>query len=235
MEEKKTTGKRMLRIVVVMLAVIMATSTLVGATIGRYSVFYETSDTTRVVLWFGDGHIVENAIVLDLFDMKYYGRTPDPTSTTDVVSATDASGNARRITVSSSDERKVIAPGTSGRFTFDMSAFFTGRPEVDYTLKVVIGNWGGDRAMDRLVFYLDGKKCGSYWSLSVALNRLEVKYKAYEKPLSRPEAIHTISWEWPFETDKRGDNLDTKYGVTDTDEVYVELRFYAIQDDVMNQ
>jgi len=172
--------KKKISILAVLVLTVVLSTGLTAGTYAKYTSSQETSDSARVAKW---GIGVDNTV--ELFSDSYIGTEGG----TDVVAA---------------DGTNVIAPGTTGEYTFEL----TGAPETNYTLDVTVT---GEDKTGRLVFTLDGTDVGTIADLQTAIENLYNTGKVYAANTTSASK-HTIGWYWTFSTDDATDEIDTNLG-----------------------
>ena len=189
-----------------LLALVLVTSCFVGSTFAKYTTSADATESARVAK-FG---VTLNANAGRMFSKTY--------------TKTDTSFTLAENTVVSSDESKLVAPGTDGR----MAEFgMTGRPEVavrvSYEVKQFeLTNWttNGTDEYCPLVFTVNGVeyKIGNTGITNVAQLQTAVKnaINAYTKDYEANQDLSgktadnlQIAWKWAFE--------DTAVGAYQTD------------------
>lgn len=193
----------------------MATSCFVGSTFAKYVSEGEGSDSARVAKW---GVKVE--VTGDGFKTEY-GKD-------------DVNANVGD-TVVSSNEEKVVAPGTKGTFG---GVKITGTPEVavkvETTADVELSGWNvandggfycplkftiGEKTINGLDYSKDtaGGEGSFENAIKTAIQKATTKQLEAGTDLSTVGNDITYSWEWPFERSTgtaaiQDDILDTKLG-----------------------
>lgn len=167
---------------VLVLAVAVSAYSVAG-TYAKYTTSETGSDSARVAKW-GVGL----------------------TNTAEIFASSYTNGTA--IDVKSGDNAKVVAPGTAGSYTFEL----TGTPEVNYTLKVtgsvVFTNDIEDSLKANLKFYIDDDTTAiGADDLITSINALYAD-NVYAAGVTAAQT-HTIKWEWEFNGD---DAKDTALG-----------------------
>ncbi len=121
------------RLIAILAALCLMTSAFVGSTLAKYVTSDDATDTARVAKW---GVSVTAAATQDLFTKTY--KAPE--------------GEA--VTVSSSTEDDVVAPGTSGTFSnFTISGTPEVATKVTYTPEVTLSNNWKESAEQDAPFY----------------------------------------------------------------------------------
>ena len=138
--------------------------------------------------------------------------------------------NGEAINVSSDEEgKKIIAPGTSGYYEFEVSGTAEVAYQVSATIEVLYSvEWEG---YEPIQFSLDGS---DYTTLEAFETNLAEELSSDVKGPNQPyKSKQTIFWKWPFSVTDDTDILDTKMGqkaATDTaPTVNVELTVTAVQ------
>lgn len=197
-----------MRAAVLMFALVLITSCFVGGTFAKYVKSGSGSDTARVAK-FG----VNIGAAGDMFSKTY--------------AKDDTSFTLADNTVVSSNEDKLVAPGTSksiGEFTL------TGSPEVAVRVKYKVDkfeltNWTTDGANEYcpLVFTVKGTdyKIGNTGIATVAdletavknaIEEVTFNYEANTDLSTKTADNLTVSWSWPFSTSAENDVKDTALG-----------------------
>ena len=201
-----------MRAAVLMLALVLITSCFVGGTFAKYVTSGTGSDTARVAK-FGVTVTVENNT---MFKTEY---------------TTDAYGTGITYSVKSSNDDKLVAPGTKedGTLTFSV----TGTPEVAVNVKLDLvvtkdvflkeGTYADYTTADNttdtfditgdytpVVFKLekDGTEVatGTLNNIKAYLDGVSKNYDPNIN-LSTVFGIYTLSWEWAFEGNDQADTL----------------------------
>lgn len=189
-----------------LLVLVLVTSCFVGSTFAKYTVGGRGDDTARVAK-FG---VTLNAGAGEMFSKTY--------------AKTDDSFTLSENTVVSSDESKLVAPGTSG----SMAEFgMTGTPEVavrvSYDVKEFkLTNWttNGTDEYCPLVFTVNGVEykigntgitdvAGLQTAVKNAINAYTKDYEANQNLSGKTADNLQVSWAWAFE--------DTAVGAYQTD------------------
>ena len=196
-----------------LLVLVLVTSCFVGSTFAKYTTAADATESARVAK-FG---VTLNANAGEMFSKTY--------------TKTDNSFTLSENTVVSSDESKLVAPGTSGK----MAEFgMTGTPEVavrvSYEVKTFdLTNWTTDGTDEYcpLVFTvngtsyrIDGADINSVDELKeavkTAINGYTNDYKANEDLSGKTADNLQVSWAWAFEDKTAGayqtDAKDTALG-----------------------
>lgn len=208
---KKTKKNATLRIAVVLLAVTLLSTGLLGGTLAKYVSAGTTSDTARVAKW---GVTITAASDADDFFKSQYD-----------IEETDYNGSVTLAVESSNKTDKVLAPGTSGT----LAAFsVTGTPEVASRLTFTVG---AESKISDDWLYEGSKYEPVLWSLKVAgVEKLLAGNQSFDALLTELGNIsaefapgtnlanstdgvdsYVISWKWPFEVDGN-DVKDTALG-----------------------
>lgn len=203
-----------MRAAMILLALVLITSCFVSGTFAKYVTAGKGSDSARVAK-FG----VEVTANGTMFAKEYATDDTDP----DTVAAIAKS-------VISSDDRKVVAPGTKGNM---ISMALSGSPEVavrvtyNATGKVQLTNWTQEDG----TFYCPlnfkiGKvtiEGATYNSAALLQQAIETEIMLYSKEYAPKTDLSAagndslaISWEWPFETganagEKAANNIKDTY------------------------
>ena len=222
-----------MRAAVLMLALVLITSCFVGGTFAKYVTSGSGSDTARVAQ-FG----VYITATTGMFSKTY--------------TKTDTSFTLSANSVVSSDDSKLVAPGT----TQDMAEFgLTGTPEVavrvSYKLKTFeLTNWttNGTDEYCPLVFTVNGTDyeidgtvirdiAGLKAAVIAAVNDYHKDYEANTNLANTTADNLQISWRWDFHTSDENDVKDTALGnraaenVNNAGKIAVELTATVTQID----
>lgn len=199
------TKENLTRLLILLLMMTLCASCLVSSTFAKYSSGAQASDVARVAKWSinvgenGGVNIAGGVFNFDLFETVYDA-------------ALDGEGNpVTEDAVKIDPDNPIIAPGTQGRFAFDI----VNNSEVvaAYTVKFSIENPKGVP----LLFSLDGEE----WVDSVdALNNIEER-AGVKALIGVPLELHgdektvTVYWKWLFEQSDvaLGDEKDTSLGI----------------------
>lgn len=197
---KKTKKNATLRIAVVLLAVTLLSTGLLGGTLAKYVTAGTTYDTARVAKW---GVTITADSTDELFKTTY--------ATTD----TSYTGD---LTVSATTE--VLAPGTSGKA---VGFTIAGTPEVASRLSFTV-----NETDSKLTGWTDGTDPYEpvKWTLTVGgvkkveggtFTALIAGLKAQTADFAPNTDLasglsYEISWEWPFSTSEANDAKDTYLG-----------------------
>jgi len=111
--------------------------------------------------------------------------------------------------IANTDGKKIIAPGTEGSYSFEVS----GTSEVAYRVSADVNvtyseEWDGYAPLD---FSLDGETWTSLANFEDALE--SVLASTTIAPNSEYSSNQTIFWRWPFFVSAENDILDTQMGV----------------------
>lgn len=198
-EKRAMRKNKMMRAASGLLVAVLLSTCAISGTFAKYTTSANGTDSARVAKWgFTGGSTIT---ISDLFKNTY---------DTTVKSSTD-----------------VIAPGTTGSakfgFTYGGDGSVTA-PEVAYKFNVSAD--GSSCASDiksntNIQWKLDGGEWGTWDQLITAIealdgNKLNDKYDPNTLPTKfngTGENIHTVSWQWLFETS--GDDMNTQ-DTTDT-------------------
>ncbi len=200
-----------MRAAVLMLALVLITSCFVGGTFAKYVTSGTGSDTARVAKFGVEVTVTNNT----MFKTEY---------------TTDAYGTGITYSVKSSDDDKLVAPGTKedGALTFSV----TGRPEVAVNVKLDLvvakdvflkaGTYDDYTTADTtdtfdisddympVVFKLenDGTECktGTLKDIKDYLDGVSGDFDP-NTSLSTQFGTYTLSWAWAFSGDDKADTL----------------------------
>lgn len=196
-------NKKLLGVGALALAVAL-TSASVSGTYAKYtSQLIDGTDTARVAQW----HLNSTSTV-DLFEQSY-----------DI-----ATGGENE--VETSQEDKIIAPGTSGDYSFSI----TGNTETNYTLSITPEITDGTNG--RIKFSLDDT---GVWQDATAFKTTLTNLNTKVFPAGKLPKTHTIKWKWEFEeeTIATNDGLDTSLAnqevATNTAKVTFKINVKAVQ------
>lgn len=202
---------RTMRIAALLLALTLMTSCFVGGTFAKYTTSGTGSDNARVAHW--GVKVTANGAMFE----KLYAE--DDTTYT-------LQDNA----VISSDEWKVVAPGTEHGMT---EVVLEGSPEVatrvTYEATVTLAGWtlSGGTEYCPVVFNVEGKTYGmegtnatnKYATIDLlekalvsAIAACKNDYVANTDLSTVRYDYPTVSWEWPFSTSDENDVKDTDLG-----------------------
>ena len=204
--------KKKIAVLGTLLMAVVITGYSVSGTYAKYVSEIDIEDEARVAKW-KIGMNEESMETLDLFKKSYtYG--------------------TNGTVVSSLDDKKVVAPGTNGQYTFAL----TGDIETNYKIRVTatgtntVTTTDETGTYDPIKFYVakDGEgittiediaesKFYNFDKLKEELNKL---YSGTDNKVYAPgkvdSASYTIYWKWDFGTsedkDDRSNLLDTKLG-----------------------
>lgn len=184
-------GKKLL--VVVLLCSTFITAHFISSTYAKYTSSMETTDTARVAHWDIN---VENEV--DLFKESVI----------------------QGLNGSSTNKDNIIAPGTSGEYTFIIS----GTAETAYAIDIDVDV--DDFTNGRIHYYLDNKDLGvgeeGIQAFVFILESMFANGKVYAPGCDLLNTLdkdgkHTIGWKWEYEEqDTEGnlyDSLDTNLGI----------------------
>ena len=173
-------NRRKMILISLLLVLVVATAAFV-VTLARYGTTGTTSDDANVAKF---GLEIPNTI--NLFSDSY-----------------------NEDAILSGDGSKIIAPGASGEYAFEV----TGTSEVAYTVDAVITLTYSDEWDDYapLLFSLDGENWTSFEAFQTSLkNALASETLA---PGERYSSAQSLYWKWPFSTTSENDIKDTALGV----------------------
>jgi len=195
----------MLGIITVLVAVLSLT--FVSSTFAKYTSTVNGSDSARVAKW----------------DFQFNSTDFDLDSVEDA--AEEITFNLFNTLTSESNVSKtdgtIIAPGTSGSFTFKISNLseVTAQYALDYSA-VNTANIPVEYSLDE-----------STWSKDI--NSLDVTASDATKLayLTGESANITVYWRWAFYVNEAGDQADTTLGIEGTDTIEVTLKVILTQVD----
>ena len=215
---------RMMRLASVLLVCVLLTTSVISGTFAKYTTSATGSDKARVAHW---GFTADATIELELFENVYTMGNSPAWATNSVVS---------------NDDADVIAPGTTGSDSFGFN-FDDTAPEVAYTFEVsTAGSTCADSIKNNgnIIWSLDGVACANWDALIAAIEALDGNAYGVANcvPNSMPAGfenvgqVHTVSWEWVFETDDAANEVDTYMGNNNfTDKVELIITITATQVD----
>ena len=188
-----------------LLAAVVATSYSVSGTYAKYTTTREYSDNARVAKW-----NINDISQVDLFNSTYTAVTSD-------------------------NGDKVVAPGTSGTYTFQI----TGDVETDYTLLVEVEaddtiNTDDYKPMTYTLDYDADTNPVTYDSIEDLEAAIEALYDGSQVYAAGTvsESEHTIGWSWAFENTNETNQKDTLLGNAHTGTVSLEITITAVQSSV---
>lgn len=174
------------RLIVLLLCSTLITAHFTSGTYAKYTSSMKTTDTARTARW---GINVENEV--DLFKASVI----------------------KGLNGSSTNEDNIIAPGTSGEYTFVIS----GSAETAY--KIDIDAELEDYTGGRIHYYWDGEELQTGADLVHTLKTALSNNKVYAPGcnLENSQGKHTIGWKWEYEEQKVDGSLydgeDTTLGI----------------------
>lgn len=215
--------KKMIGLCALLMAVVM-TGYSVSGTYAKYTDSTTAGDEARVAKWG-----IDTTTTIELFNNSYI-----------------SSDNPAKTDVESADGEKVVAPGTSGIYTFALGGM---APETNYTLSVEdTGNTVDN--IGKIVYYLKAvdtapaanatfdsigfTDADKALSITDLIDKINAKYsnKVYAAN-SSDEGVYVIGWKWAFEnaTDMTtNDTTDTNLGNKATlDTVKLDVKITATQ------
>ena len=183
------------RIVIIILSLVLITCCSVGATFAKYTASDIAQSTARVAKWDvragEDGKEVYASGAFANFSLFDYLEDSDST----------VSGPTTEVDVK--DDGKTIAPGTKGRFRFDVQNYSEVAAEYTVAFEEV------NTADVPIQFSVDG----TVWHDNAAdLNQYFVKIPL---EIQEDEVINIVYWKWDFERGQ--DAFDTNLGITQPD------------------
>ncbi len=200
-----------MRVASLLLVAVLLTTCVISGTYAKYVTSGEVSDTARVAK-FG----VEVTATSELFKTEY---------------ATEDTSYSGTLTVKSSDEDKVVAPGTKGNIS---AAGLTGTPEVAVrvsyeNVEFDLGdNWiaNGAYYCPLIIKVNEELFCGLNYDSAVefeadvveAIEDVAADFAPNTDLSAKKDSVAVaVSWEWPFETIGTGDDATVDYDVLDTE------------------
>jgi len=202
-----TTKTNTMKITRILAILILITIAILGNIFAKYITTSTISDTARVAKW-----EIATPTTLDLFNTQY--------------------SNGDNEVMVTGDDENVIAPGTSGTYTFQIVSG-SENTEVAYTLAAEVnasytGGWGDWNPNGPLLFAFNDKE-----NLTLAGLASEITEYATNLDIVAPNATidaKTISWSWPFYVNESQDLMDTVAGQsTAAPSVNIEIKITATQ------
>ena len=203
-------------IVAVLVMLVAVTLNAVGGTYAKYISSVDATDEARVAHWYLNGDSVTDSF--ELFSSSYSKEL----TLGDEYTYVQAFINDDMMTYDN-----VVAPGTSGEYTFSIEGEF----ETDFTLNIELGenSYNGVRLYngetvdyDPIEFSIDGSNWFKYDQLESKLNEALGNDdlfgdKVYKSGVYSSDfidnAIHaTIYWRWQYHTSDANDVKDTELG-----------------------
>ena len=200
---------RMMRLASVLLVAVLMTTCTISGTFAKYVTEGSAEDYARVAKW--GVEVTPNGVMF----AKEYAKNDD--------------SYVKDNTVASSNEWKVVAPGTTGNMT---EVQITGTPEVatriTYDATIVLTNWKLEDGTEYcpIIFTVEGIKYyignGSIHNVDelitavkTAIGNCKRDYEPKTNLAEKNKDFPTVSWEWEFEGDKadatlRGYQTDAK-------------------------
>ena len=188
------------------LVLTLITTSLVAGTYAKYTTEYTGTGTVVVAKWQADLG-VDSAPITDDFDFNLFDTTGD----TGVLQSLNTTSGA------------IIAPGTSGSFTF---TYDTSDSEVAHSLLVAL-DVSGDLITD--LSYLEFRDTNSSGSLITPVDGVITFVNADYAAGAGPSVSKTVYWSWPFSADSTQDEADTIAGIAAGASYNVTLTFTATQ------
>ena len=181
----------------------------VSGTFAKYTSSIDLSDEARVALW--DFDLTRD---VDLFHDSYIDKN----------GAYVKSFGCKTVTENGKEKEicdNVIAPGTSGEYTFRIK----GAPETSYQIKIEVID--KIDTVGRITYDLDGEcPSNTIQDLAWCLENLYSRDEYFDKPV---DATHTISWKWQFENpknteveNKKDTDIGSKAIIHETDDGYFD-------------
>lgn len=183
-------SKNKMIILILLIGVTIVCANQVSKTYAKYTSSVGVSDSARVAIW--DVSFGEHAKEIDLFSKSYL-----------------CDENGENCAVDSINGDKIVAPGTSGKYSFQINV----NAETNYT--VDIRNVDIKDDIGRLEYELcaDGN-CDSISieELKIAISGLIPKNIVYPAGFNYKTDEYTIKWKWPYDISDEDNNADTKLG-----------------------
>lgn len=212
------------RLVVLVAVLTLITASLVSGTFAKYTTEVSGTDTVRVAKF--------------EFDIAE-GSTDINTTGTAIDIFTIAADSG--VTTSPAG---IIAPGTTGDFTIDLSN--TSEVDVDVVFTLTETNpsdvpvyylYGTQRYSDVLTGAYTGDNNGSYAALSELATDMQTAAAGLSEAtdgVTASELTYNLTWVWAFESAGTGqtDEDDTALGLAGTPEVTLEITCTATQADI---
>lgn len=188
------------RLVILMLALAMASMMLVSGTYAKYTSEIAGSDSVSVAKWaweIGNDTIesaanVTGGFTLDLFDSIY-----DTNSTSGAVTTT----------AETDVDTNLIAPGTCGKFQIDI----TNNSEVNATYAIELEETSNTNNVP-IEYSIDG---GSSWVIPDNTGAID-SVSATNIAMNGGTGTLTVDWRWAFTGDKSSNYTSTQTDATDT-------------------
>jgi len=219
-KQMKKQEKQTMKLAGALAITVLMTMSLIGTALAKYITETTLTDTARVAYW-GIGE--ESSV--NLFAKAYIDEAVEE-------------DDAQRNVLSLSDDN-VVAPGTTGYASIELTAGEDTLPEVAFTLlaEVEVDFDGWEEEDCPLIFTVNGNEVESAnGALAAAIKEAIGEHEKYipEKggTLTLPKL--EISWEWPFESTEDADVVDEKdtaFGNLGTDKIAVSAMITAVQVD----
>ena len=194
----------MMRVASALLVAVLMTTCAISGTFAKYTTTVSSSDGARVANWG-----FERTNTMDLSNL-FLGTYED--------------GD-----VKSQDGKDVIAPGAEGKATFSFAydeKNGSDGPEVAYTFTVDVQESCAQaiKENENIQWKLDAGEWGTWDAMVAAIKALSGEadgskdYAANTLPdaFGTADTVHTISWQWIFNTSDAADIEDTDMGNADT-------------------
>lgn len=190
---------KMMRAASALLVAVLLTTCVISGTYAKYTTSNSALDSARVAKW----GFETTELTIDMFAAEYNG------------------------TVDASDDKDVVAPGTTKTFTVALLPT-AGTPEVKYHFDANISTVSADAdLLDKLVWSLNGSEVGNFAALVTAIDTAYDKdYDVNTLPIDEIE----ITWNWPYYESDAEDGTDTALGNASTPaSLEVKFSFTATQ------
>lgn len=193
---------RMMRLASGLLVAVLLTTSVISGTFAKYTTSASSKDSARVANWGFDN--TESIIINDLFKNAYDNE--NVSSLVDVIAPGTTNSASFKFTY---DERNVDAPEVAYTFTVSVDGSIcdptiAANPNIRWRLDD--GNWGDWGTLLNSIKALSGDASGSKNYLP---GQLPEKFGLNDN-------LHTVEWQWIFETKDNNDVVDTAQDVTDT-------------------
>lgn len=202
--------KKKLTVLATLLLAVLVTASSVSGTYAKYVSSYEKTDSARVAQW-ALNELTDINLFKDSYDAILDGTETDAKST---------------------NKDKIVAPGTSGSYTFNISGIFETNYRLDvklldasHSIRYKLNNGVSDYVYDPIQFKLvkinddltetDVQDWTNFEFFKLALEGLsETNYVGTESEKLMINDTYRIEWKWDFEGDgfSQSDEEDTLLG-----------------------
>ncbi|MBQ7321778.1 MAG: hypothetical protein IJW99_06755 [Clostridia bacterium] len=188
------------RIVALLLVMCLASSCFVGGTFAKYSSTADASDSAVVAAW---------SITADSTDIATSSSFTFDLFNTIATTGYDALTDDADVTNTTTDSKTIIAPGTAGQFSFEITNASEVTANVSLSLTSSETNLGGNNIP--IKYSTDKNAAESEWKDDLsALNWGDSNMEAGDSH------TYTVYWKWAFAADPESDAVnanDTALGV----------------------